>query len=256
MVINWARLLGPPRVAVHTVDRRLSSLVERAGAEQRAVITIETQRGALGSQPPHLAIVDLQGQRSIETIREYAQDGTRIPVIAVTRSDGELQPRLAAFASGADDVVSLPTDPAELGARMRALLRRAYGERAAYVPAVTVGDLEIDMMEDRVRSDGKDRDLTSTEQAILFVLASHPGEVLSREQIRRSVWGATGAPPSNIVDRHVRSLRSKLGDSWREPRYIATVRQQGYRLLAAPDASGPRATNADHVTASAPARSI
>lgn len=52
-----------------------------------------------------------------------------------------------------------------------------------------------------------------------------------REQTRRAVWGATGAPPSNIVDRHVRSLRAKLGDSWREPRSIATVRQKGYRLL-------------------------
>lgn len=255
MVINWARLLGPPRIAVHTVDRQLSSLVERAGAEQRAVVSIEANGGTLRSQPPHLAIVDLQGGRASETIRAYAQDGTRIPVIAVTRSDGELQPRLAAFANGADDVVSLPTDPAELAARIRALLRRTYGERAAYIPSVTVGDLEIDMMEDRVRSDGKDRALTSTEQAILFVLASSPGRVLSREQIRRAVWGAIGAPPSNIVDRHVRSLRSKLGDSWREPRYIATVRQQGYRLLAASDPGHPPATTAGHVTAAAPARS-
>src|SRR5437763_635767 len=76
-------------------------------------------------------------------------------------------------------------------------------------------------------------DLTSTEQAILFVLAKNAGHTVSREAIRRAVWGAIGAPPSNIVDRHVRSLRSKLGDSWREPRYIATVRQHGYRLVAA-----------------------
>ncbi|MEP7003087.1 MAG: response regulator transcription factor [Chloroflexota bacterium] len=233
MVINWARLLGPPRIAAHTGDPRLASLVERAVAEQRAVVVvIEAQGRTIGEQPPHLVIVDLQGPHAIETLSSYTRDEARIPVIAVVRTDGELQPRLAAFANGADDVVSLPIAPTELGARVRALLRRTYGERAAYIPTVTVGDLEIDVIENRVRSDGKDRDLTSTEQAILFVLASSPGQVLSRDQIRRTVWGATGAPPSNIVDRHVRSLRSKLGDSWRQPRYIATVRQQGYRLLA------------------------
>jgi len=231
MVINWARLLGAPRVTVHTIDPAVTTLVEDAVAEQRAVVTIEAQRRRQDARPPHLVVMDLESPRSAETLRLYAEDGARIPVIAVTRTDADLQARLAAFASGADDVVCLPVAPPELSARIRALLRRTYGERAAYVPTVTVGDLEIDVMEDRVRSGGADRDLTSTEQAIIFVLASHPGEVVSREQIRRAVWGATGAPPSNIVDRHVRSLRSKLGDSWREPRYIATVRQQGYRLL-------------------------
>ena len=238
MVINWARLLGPPRIAVHTADPRLTGLIERAIAEQRATVTIEAQRRNTDGQPPHLAVVDLQGPHSIETLRAYSQDGARIPVIAVTRTDGELQPRLAAFANGADDVVSLPVAPTELAARIRALLRRTYGDRATYIPTVTVGDLEIDVIANRVRSDGTDRDLTSTEQAILFVLASSPGQVISRAQIRRAVWGATGAPPSNIVDRHVRSLRSKLGDSWRQPRYIATVRRQGYRLLAPTAALG------------------
>ena len=238
MAINWARLLGPPRIAVHTVDSRLTGLVERAVAQQRATVTIEAQGRSVDAQPPHLAVVDLQGPHSSEILRAYARHGPRIPAIAVTRTDGELQPRIAAFANGADDVVSLPVAPTELAARIRALLRRTYGDHAAYVPTVTVGDLEIDVIGNRVRSGGTDRDLTSTEQAILFVLASSPGQVISREQIRRAVWGTTGAPPSNIVDRHVRSLRSKLGDSWRQPRYIATVRQQGYRLLAPTAALG------------------
>lgn len=237
MAINWTRLLGPPRIAVHTADARLTSLTEHATADHRAIVTSGITGGATEA-PPHLALIDLGTANAMDQLRGYTRDGARIPVIAVARTNGELQPRLAAFASGADDVIELPIAPSELGARIRALLRRAYGERAAYLPAVTVGDLEIDVMDDRVRSGGQDRDLTSTEQAILFVLASKPGQVLSREEIRRAVWGATGAPASNIVDRHVRSLRSKLGDSWRQPRYIATVRQQGYRLLAADAANG------------------
>ena len=127
----------------------------------------------------------------------------------------------------------MPIAEPELAARIRALLRRSYGQRLSFVPAVKVGDLEVDVMENRVRCGTAVPDLTSTEQAILFVLAKNAGHTVSREAIRRAVWGAIGAPPSNIVDRHVRSLRSKLGDSWREPRYIATVRQHGYRLVAA-----------------------
>lgn len=189
-------------------------------------------RHAANGGSPHLVLVDLDGQHSIDALRAYTQGATPIPSIALTRGL-DVQPRLAAFANGADDVIVIPVVPAELAARIRALLRRAYGARLSFVPAVKVGDLEIDVMENRVRCGTTAPELTNTEQAILFVLASNAGHTVSREMIRRSVWGATNAPPSNIVDRHVRSLRSKLGDSWRAPRYIATVRQAGYRLVGA-----------------------
>lgn len=181
---------------------------------------------------PHLVFLDLDGPHAIETLRSYTQGAAAIPTVAVSRTD-DLQPRLAAFANGADDVIVLPAAAAEIAFRVRALLRRCYGERLSFVPTVKVGDLEIDVMENRVRCGATVPELTSTEQAILFVLATNAGHTVSRDTIRRTVWGAAEAPPSNIVDRHVRSLRSKLGDSWRAPRYIATVRQGGYRLVAA-----------------------
>jgi len=217
-------------VLVHTQDPALARVIEASLVELHAAITAEHgPHRRNGAPPPHLALVDLGAARSIETIRGYALDGARVPVIAIGRS-AEAQARLSAFANGADDVITLPILNAELVARVRALLRRAYGDRMKYVPSVKVGDLEIDVMESRIRCGDQEPPLTSTEQAILFVLASHAGSAVSRETIRKAVWGATGAPPSNIVDRHVRSLRSKLGDSWRAPRYIATIRQQGYRL--------------------------
>ena len=229
--MNWTRLLGPARIAVHTLDPASVQAVEAAAREQGATVTVEAGgRRKANGQSPHVAVVDLAAPRAIETIRAYAFDGSHVPVVAITRA-AELQLRLAAFANGADDVVTVPVAQAELAARLRALLRRAYGERAAYVPLVRVGDLEIDVMENRVRCGDRQPDLTGTEQAILYILASSAGHVVSRERIRRAVWGGAAAPPSNIVDRHVRSLRSKLGDSWREPRYIATVRQHGYRLV-------------------------
>lgn len=233
MVISWTRLLGSARVTIHTHDASLAHLVDEALRDQaRLTIDRGIHRRETNGSSPHLVLLDLDGLHSIETLREYTQGPTAVPAIVLTRST-DLQPRLAAFANGADDVVALPIAGSEVAARLRALLRRAYGARLSFVPAVKVGDLEIDVMENRVRCGATVPDLTSTEQAILFVLASNAGHTVTREMIRRSVWGATNAPPSNIVDRHVRSLRYKLGDSWRAPRYIATVRQAGYRLVAA-----------------------
>ena len=231
MVISWTRLLGTARVTIHSHDDALVRSIAEALREQ-AQLTVERGVQRHDAVAPHLVLVDLDVIHSIETLRAYSQAAGPTPTIAVTRS-GDLQPRLAAFANGADDVITVPAAHAEIAARTRALLRRSYGARLSFVPAVKVGDLEIDVMENRVRCGAAVPELTNTEQAILFVLASNAGHTVSRETIRRSVWGAADAPPSNIVDRHVRSLRSKLGDSWRAPRYIATVRQAGYRLVAA-----------------------
>src|SRR5258708_19712736 len=82
-------------------------------------------------------------------------------------------------------------------------------------------------------------DLTSTEQAILFVLASNAGHTVSRESIRHAVWGSAEAPPSNIVDRHVRSLRSKLGDSCRPPPSIPPLPHHPYPLAPPPAPTPP-----------------
>lgn len=231
MVISWTRLLGSPRVTVHSHDDTLLMLIEES---LRGQVTLSAERGShrRDGMTPHLVFLDLDGPHAIETLRSYTQGAAAIPTVAVSRTD-DLQPRLAAFANGADDVIVLPAAAAEIAFRVRALLRRCYGERLSFVPTVKVGDLEIDVMENRVRCGATVPELTSTEQAILFVLATNAGHTVSRDTIRRTVWGAAEAPPSNIVDRHVRSLRSKLGDSWRAPRYIATVRQGGYRLVAA-----------------------
>ena len=231
MVISWTRLLGTARVTIHTHDQALADSVAE-GLREHAQLSVDRGIHRRDATVPHVVLLDLDGAHSIETLRAYTQGSAPIPTIALTRT-ADLQPRLAAYANGADDVIGVPVVGAELAARIRALLRRSYGTRLSFVPMVKVGDLEIDVMENRVRCGATVPELTNTEQAILFVLASNAGHTVSREMIRRSVWGAANAPPSNIVDRHVRSLRSKLGDSWRSPRYIATVRQAGYRLVAA-----------------------
>jgi DNA-binding response OmpR family regulator len=82
--------------------------------------------------------------------------------------------------------------------------------------------------------------LTSLEQSLLYLLAANAGQLVTREQILDNLWGVDYAPGSNVVDRHVRNLRTKLQDDWRRPRFIATVLGRGYRFVptAATSAAG------------------
>jgi DNA-binding response OmpR family regulator len=73
--------------------------------------------------------------------------------------------------------------------------------------------------------------LTGLEQALLYLLAANAGQVVSRDEILDALWGVDYVVESNVVDRHVRSLRAKLQNDWRHPRFIATVPGKGYRFL-------------------------
>ena len=135
MVINWTRLLGSPRIVVHSQDQTLSLIVAHSLGEHVADVTLERGiRRHDGAAHPHLVVVDLAAPYAIETLRAYTQGAAPIPALVAARN-ADLQPRLAAFANGADDVVTLPAAEAEVAARIRALLRRSYGQRLSFVPA-------------------------------------------------------------------------------------------------------------------------
>ncbi|MCD6029965.1 MAG: response regulator with CheY-like receiver domain and winged-helix DNA-binding domain [Thermomicrobiales bacterium] len=97
-----------------------------------------------------------------------------------------------------------------------------------YLPIVRFGDLEIDILHRRARIEGRDLRLTSLELGLLYLLAANGGRVLTRDEILDDLWGVDHVAESNVVDRHVRSLRAKLRDDWRRPRFIATVPGRGY----------------------------
>jgi DNA-binding response OmpR family regulator len=82
-----------------------------------------------------------------------------------------------------------------------------------------------------VRAGSSELHLTGPEQSLLYLLAANAGRVVTREEILDAVWGADFAAESNVVDRHIRSLRAKLRNGWRRPRFIATVPRRGYRFL-------------------------
>lgn len=113
-------------------------------------------------------------------------------------------------------------------------MRRSYGDGVAFIPFINVAGLEVDLLNQQVKVGKLRPELTAMEQALLYLLASNPGQTLGREEILDALWGVDYVAGSNVVDRHVRNLRLKLKDHWRKPRFIGTVPGKGYRFLATP----------------------
>jgi len=232
------RLRGPARITVVAQEllRKMVELTLNHGVfDTSSFGSVDEALAQTSARAPHLIIVDLdlQSGRPMRLIGMRAQGGGTIPSIALTRR-GDIKAKLAAFDAGVDDIVTVPVSPEELVARVIALMRRTYGEAVQFVPRIKVRELEIDLLNQRVRAGSLRLDLTAIEQALLYLLASNAGRVLSREQILDSLWGPDYTAESNVVDRHIRNLRVKLRDTWRRPRYIVTVAGEGYRFLASP----------------------
>jgi DNA-binding response OmpR family regulator len=230
-----AQLQGPARVLV-VADAPLSDLVKMTLNHGMYEVETTAKRASAEERKrawkPHMLIVDvaLRDGDARFLIGEVVR-GQRIPTIVLT-ARGDLKTKLDAFERGADDFITVPFSPEELVARALALMRRTYGEAVPFVPVITLGALEIDLLNQHVRAGSRTLRLTAMEQALLYLLASNPGTILDRELILDTIWGADFIAESNLVDRHVRNLRVKLRDSWRSPRYIETVAGKGYRFLA------------------------
>ncbi len=207
----------------------------------RTARTLPEASSLLRAWQPQLAVVDvdLGGPTLLAQLGlPAAAQGTRIPVLALTRR-GDLKAKLAAFAQGVDDILTVPFAPEELLARTLVLTRRAYGAQQPLVPVLRLGELELDILNRLVRAGDSVLHLTGLEQSLLYLLAANAGRVVSRDEILDALWGTDYVAESNVVDRHVRALRVKLQNDWRHPRFIATVPGRGYRFLpqfTAPDA--------------------
>ena len=230
---------GPARVLLVLDQEVLVGVVELALAHVRGRFRVRVAPHAaaavavLADWRPHLAVVDMDLARGEMLARlgyTAPPSAARVPVVALTRR-GDLRAKLAAFEQGVDDLLSVPFAPEELVARILAVLRRTAPAGTALRPVLRLGDLEIDLLHRSVRAGGATLHLTSQEQSLLYLLAANAGRLLLRDEILDHLWGVDFVAESNVVDRHVRNLRTKLRDDWRRPRYIATVAGRGYRFL-------------------------
>ena len=199
----------------------------------RVAATTTAATAELETWLPHLAVVDmdLANGSFLVGLGSGAPGSRLLPVIALT-GRGDLAAKLAAFEQGADDILTVPFSPEEFVARTLALMRRTYRAEFPFKPVLRLGELEIDILNRRVRAGGHELHLTTLDQSLLYLLAANAGRIMSRDEILDHLWGADFVPESNVVDRHVRNLRIRLQDDWQRPRYIATVAGHGYRFVA------------------------
>ncbi len=196
---------------------------------------IEAYDGAEGllkieEEKPDLVILDwmLPMVSGVEVCRRLRRGrATRdLPVILLTARAEEAD-KLQGLDSGADDYVTKPFSPAELVARVRALLRRS--QPATDDDVLRYADLEIDLGAHRVRRSGEEIHLGPTEYRLLRHFMQRPGRVFSREQLLDAVWGRDIYVEPRTVDVHIRRLRQAL-NSGAKPDLIRTVRAAGYAL--------------------------
>lgn len=184
----------------------------------------------------HLAVLDvrLPDGSGFDFCRQMRQSGLKQPVLMLTVRRDETD-KILGLEAGADDYMTKPFSLRELVARVRALMRRAYGELAnSDSELIHVADLVIDRSRGQVRRGTQLVNLTPIEFRLLTLLARHRGQVLSRAQILNAVWGyEADADSERIVNVHVRRLREKVEYNASEPALILTVPGVGYRLANA-----------------------
>jgi DNA-binding response OmpR family regulator len=186
----------------------------------------EAGLGAVTEHRPRLVVLDvgLPDIDGLEVCRRLRQTST-IPVIFLTARDSEVD-RVLGLELGADDYVTKPFSPAELVARVKAVLRRT--DQVGGAEVIAVGDVTVDLGRREVRVRGDAAAFTTKEFELLQFLAERPGLALSRQQILDGVWGYDWFGDSRTVDVHVAQIRKKLDGAVQ----IDTVRGVGYRLEA------------------------
>lgn len=154
-----------------------------------------------------------------------------VPIIFVTGS-GQLQDRVTGLQIGGDDYLVKPFEPAELLARVEAVLRRRNSDLVNPVTRISQGPLTLDPIEHTVLfEDGRSVVLTPIEFRLLYYLMQNTGRVLSASQILSKVWGYDYEGESNLVAVYIRRLRAKIEPDIDAPRHIITVRNLGYKFV-------------------------
>jgi DNA-binding response OmpR family regulator len=163
------------------------------------------------------------------SILRWLRDRSDVPVIIITARREEVE-RIAGLELGADDYVVKPFSPQELVSRVRAVMRRIHREENRAEKALTYGDLGIDPQTRLVSLAGQEISLTSREFDLLWLLAQHPRQVFTREQLLERVWGVTEYIDPGTVTVHLRRLREKIEKDASHPVRLVTVWGVGYKF--------------------------
>jgi two-component system, OmpR family, response regulator ResD len=214
-----------------TIGEVVCRYLDRAGYETSVALDGASALQKVDQQAPDLVVLDLMlpGIAGLEVMRRIrARDRSRTAIILLT-AKGEETDRIIGLRLGADDYVVKPFSPAELVARVDAVLRRVDSAFAPDAPLRFDG-LEIDSAARRVRVNEQEVQLTQREFDLLLFLGRHPGQAFTRQQLMDQVWQYSFYTDTSTVTVHMRRLRAKIEPNPALPRFLQTVWGLGYRF--------------------------
>ncbi len=170
-----------------------------------------------------LGLPDISGVKVLKRLREW----TQVPVLILSVL-GHEDDKVAALDAGADDYLTKPFNGREFLARLRVMLRHAQAEDG--VSALKFGAIEVDFTRRMVTKAGAEVPLTAKEYALLRLLLSHRGKVLTHRQVLRDVWGPNAEEQTHYLRVYLDRLRRKLEDNPKRPKFFKTVLGVGYRF--------------------------
>jgi two-component system response regulator ResD len=212
-----------------TIAEVVSRYLDRAGyATATAGDGLEAVRIAI-ERKPDLVVLDLMlpGMDGFQVLSRLREDGDAAVILLTAK--GEESDRIVGLRRGADDYIVKPFSPAELVARVDAVLRRTRPP-AEELEALRFEGLEIDVQGRRVIAQGEEVQLTLREFDLLHFLARHPGQAFTRDQLMDQVWGFSFYSDTTTVTVHIRRLRAKIEPDPEQPRFVETVWGVGYRF--------------------------
>jgi two-component system response regulator VicR len=183
----------------------------------------------VAKERPDLIILDVMMPKmnGFQVCRQLRQEGVLSPILILS-AKGDLVDKEVGFSAGADDYLVKPFSPEELLMRINAHLRHHDRITVSQSQIIIVGALEIDVERHRVTLRGDEVALTPKEFLILSLLARHRGEIFTREQVIKEVWGEEFIGETSSVAVFIRKLREKIEDDPSHPRLIKTIRNAGY----------------------------
>ncbi|MEO1430962.1 MAG: response regulator transcription factor [Cyanobacteria bacterium J06632_19] len=218
------------RILIAEDNPRVAEFIE-AGLQAHGYTTLVVKNGRevadiSSSKDFELLILDLglPGMDGMEVLRQLRGRGETLPIVVLTARDG-LDDTVSGLEGGADDYITKPFRFEELLARIRVQLRKVHQPTAKEETKLQIGNLTLNLLTRQVWVAEKEIEMSAREFNLTEILARHPMQVMSREQLLNRIWGYDYDPGSNVVDVYIGHLRRKLGNN-----LIETVRGVGYRL--------------------------
>lgn len=233
--------VAPLHLLVVDDDDRIRGLLQKFLIRQGYLVTTAGDAGRarrlMAGLDFDLVVLDVMmpGEDGIALTRAWRAAGQMVPVLLLT-ARGETENRIDGLESGADDYLVKPFEPRELLLRINAILRRVPQPLKTSAPvarSLTIGPLRYDIERSELWQGDQPVRLTTTEVALMRIFAARAGEVVGRDKLVAELGGEAGQASERAVDVQITRLRRKLESDPKQPRYLQTVRGEGYRL--APD---------------------